>query len=81
MINFLEKDISEEENSNFEKNEFAFFIAEDEGIALGYGPSTYRSYSNEFFGISGTFFLNKGYDDLPNIDDFAMLFDKRGCTS
>ena len=59
MINFLEKDISEAKDLNFEKNECVFFIAEDDdiqGIALGYEPSTYRGYTNEFFGISGTFF-------------------------
>lgn len=59
MINFLEKDIQEKDDSKFEKNDFAFFIAEDDdiqGIALGSGPCTYRGYSNEFFGISGTFF-------------------------
>ncbi|HAT6978756.1 TPA: hypothetical protein JAN54_10780 [Legionella pneumophila] len=59
MIKFLEKNIPEKDESNFEKNDFAFFIAEDvdiQGIALGSGPCTYRGYSNEFFGISGTFF-------------------------
>lgn len=59
MINFLEKKISEKDDSNFEKSDFSFFIAEDgdiQGIALGIGPCTYRAYSNEFFGISGTFF-------------------------
>ncbi|VEB35569.1 hypothetical protein [Legionella cherrii] len=59
MIIFLEKDIPENDERNFEKNDFAFFIAEDDdiqGIALGSGPHTYRSNSNEFFGIRGTFF-------------------------
>jgi hypothetical protein len=60
MITFLEKNIPEEEEPNFEKGRFSFFIAEDEegiqGIALGIGPCTLQGYSVTLFGISGTFF-------------------------
>ncbi|STX29945.1 Uncharacterised protein [Legionella beliardensis] len=61
MINFLEKNITEQTGSNLEKNGFALFIAEDDneniqGMALGGGLRTYGGYSNTFFGMSGTFY-------------------------
>ncbi|MBI2785919.1 MAG: hypothetical protein HYX60_06290, partial [Legionella longbeachae] len=59
MIKYLEKDILETEDCSYAKNDFAFFIAEEDGIqgiALAAGPYTYRGYSTDFFGVSGTYF-------------------------
>lgn len=61
MIEFLQKDIPEQDECRYATNGFAFFIAEDDdnevlGIALGGGISTYRGFANQLFGISGTFF-------------------------